>query len=1031
MKNRWYLLSKTALICAALTIVLGGIFPVHGQTQSGTGREKQTDEEQSAREESVNRHFREVAERVRQEGTIPVIVRLRSGLGGVGAESLRQDQNALLDELVGYDPSMTKQFRHLPYIGVSINAAGLERLRSSARVLDIQEDNAVHPAMNVRKIRENNGEAATTTHTGAGETIALIGTGIGVTQDRLVTEGCFSTTDANRRISSLCGAVAKATIGAGTIPGADAIGGEASVIALQVFSRLDRESGCPSGKDSCLVAFDSDVIRALERVYDLRSSHRIAAVSLNLSNPRLMENCDESGSAMKAAIRLLADNGIATVAAAENGGGSRSCIAGAISAASLPAFGGDSDLIASAFAAARQVAPGAGIEAILAALRSIPADRTIGNSGQDSGIIEKVLGQLADLNPLPGDRIDQNEINRIGSISGMEATSVLATPTNLLASALSTSQVELTWIDNSSNEISFVVRRRTNEPNSSWIIVATLAPNTTVFRDADLFPGTSYIYSVLAQGLGGETRISNEYTVQLPIYNFLLFNNGRTVSNSVPTNRQQFYRLTVPYGATQLLVQTNGTGNADLYVRFGKLPELNRFECRSILDSSADRCVFSYPQAGDWYIMVYGNSRSVINYLLSATYLMGMENNIPTAPSNLIATGTSSSQVSLSWNDNSINETGFSIRRRLSSDAPWTQVAIVGQNVTSYYHTGLDPNLTYYYSIVAYNLAGVSAPSNEAFATTPGSLTSRPLQPTNLQAVAAFGPVINLSWNDNSNNEAGFSVRRRTAVVNVWSVIATVGANINTYQDTQVNSGTTYYYTITATNIAGESTISNEAGATTFGGLTNVNLPPVNVQASANSTSEVVLRWTDNSVSEAGFRIRRKEGEDGPWVLIAIVDRNVTTYLDSGLTPGISYTYKVSSYIASAESENSNEVVMVMPLYDFTPLENDQKIPHTVGRYRIRYYRINVPIGASELWIHTKGIGSTDMYVRAGLQPTNFFYNCRSLSDTTNNRCLFINPEPGDWHVMITSTTAIGSNYELTCSYKMGANLNILTPTAK
>jgi titin len=140
---------------------------------------------------------------------------------------------------------------------------------------------------------------------------------------------------------------------------------------------------------------------------------------------------------------------------------------------------------------------------------------------------------------------------------------------------------------------------------------------------------------------------------------------------------------------------------------------------------------------------------------------------------------------------------------------------------------------------------------------------------------------------DNSNNEAGFSIRRRAAIGNVWSVIATVGANVTTYQDTQVNSGTTYYYTVTATNIAGESTISNEAGATSFGGLTNVNLPPVNTQASAISTSEVVLRWTDNSVSEAGFRIRRKEGPDGPWVLIAIVDRNVTNYKDSGLSPGI------------------------------------------------------------------------------------------------------------------------------------------------
>jgi hypothetical protein len=85
--------------------------PDAAQDRPWSGSQIQELPGRTGQEESVNRHFREVAERVRKEGTIPVIVRLQAM---AGAESLRQSQSALLDELTGYDPAMTKQFRHLP-----------------------------------------------------------------------------------------------------------------------------------------------------------------------------------------------------------------------------------------------------------------------------------------------------------------------------------------------------------------------------------------------------------------------------------------------------------------------------------------------------------------------------------------------------------------------------------------------------------------------------------------------------------------------------------------------------------------------------------------------------------------------------------------------------------------------------------------------------------------------------------------------------------------------------------------------------
>src|SRR5213594_2825089 len=51
----------------------------------------------------------------------------------------------------------------------------------------------------------------------------------------------------------------------------------------------------------------------------------------------------------------------------------------------------------------------------------------------------------------------------------------------------------------------------------------------------------------------------------------------------------------------------------------------------------------------------------------------------PAAPSNLSASGASSSQINLAWQDNSGNESGFIVQRAMSASGPWTQIATVAK----------------------------------------------------------------------------------------------------------------------------------------------------------------------------------------------------------------------------------------------------------------------------------------------------------------------------------------------------------------
>jgi len=99
---------------------------------------------------------------------------------------------------------------------------------------------------------------------------------------------------------------------------------------------------------------------------------------------------------------------------------------------------------------------------------------------------------------------------------------------------------------------------------------------------------------------------------------------------------------------------------------------------------------------------------------------------------------------------------------------------------------------------------------NSAFVKTAALPGSAPLPPTNLSATAISYNQINLTWQDNSNNETGFQIFRSTSNTGTYSVVATVGANSTSYSDMSVNHSTRYFYRIQAIGQYGESGFSNE-----------------------------------------------------------------------------------------------------------------------------------------------------------------------------------------------------------------------------
>lgn len=202
----------------------------------------------------------------------------------------------------------------------------------------------------------------------------------------------------------------------------------------------------------------------------------------------------------------------------------------------------------------------------------------------------------------------------------------------------------------------------------------------------------------------------------------------------------------------------------------------------------------------------------------------------PTAPSGLAASAVSSSQINLSWTDNSSNEDGFRIERATGGGA-FSEIATVGAGVTSYANTGLAASTAYSYRVRAYNAGGNSAYSNTASATTQsGGGGSPPAAPSGLSATAVSSNQVNLAWTDNASTETGFSIERSTDGVN-FAQIATTGANTTSYPDTGLSAATTYHYRIRAFNGSGNSGYSNSASATTQSGGGGTTVTFVSVAA--------------------------------------------------------------------------------------------------------------------------------------------------------------------------------------------------------
>jgi len=323
----------------------------------------------------------------------------------------------------------------------------------------------------------------------------------------------------------------------------------------------------------------------------------------------------------------------------------------------------------------------------------------------------------------------------------------------------------------------------------------------------------------------------------------------------------------------------------------------------------------------------------------------------PLAPSALSATGVSESAIDLGWTDNAGTETGYRVERSPGGLNNFAVLVNLGSNATSHSDTGLAADTTYDYRVTAVNDSGDSS-----FATASGT-TDAPPAFTNYSAsseTAVSGTIsgsVSNTMNDDGSSQSiteresgGKPANRHTLLEHRWNFNVSAGATVTVYANAWSGGsgdGDTFSFEYSLNNGGSFSSLLN-VSSTASSNMQFAAIPgnpsgsiivrvvdtdqtrghrekntvyvdhlyiqvgnpsndppdgsPANLNATAASSSQINLTWTNGSSNESGFKVERSVDGSTGWTEIADLPATSTSHSDTGLAAETTYFYRVSAY---------------------------------------------------------------------------------------------------------------------------------------
>jgi hypothetical protein len=168
-----------------------------------------------------------------------------------------------------------------------------------------------------------------------------------------------------------------------------------------------------------------------------------------------------------------------------------------------------------------------------------------------------------------------------------------------------------------------------------------------------------------------------------------------------------------------------------------------------------------------------------------------------------------------------------------------------------------------------------------------------PNRPSYLKAENIKSSTVELSWQDNSDNEKKFVIFQNS------KKIGTTKSDENSFKVENLRAGESYEFSVKASNSAGYSGYDKITVVTP----NDISLPkaPTILKLIKKSSSLIKLKWTDNANNEDGYRIYDNSGN-----FIKEITSRCTQYTIKNLQPNTTYTFIIKAFNDAGESNSSN-----------------------------------------------------------------------------------------------------------------------------
>ena len=272
----------------------------------------------------------------------------------------------------------------------------------------------------------------------------------------------------------------------------------------------------------------------------------------------------------------------------------------------------------------------------------------------------------------------------------------------------------------------------------------------------------------------------------------------------------------------------------------------------------------------------------------SAVLTLSPDTSSPTNPTGLVASAASETGINLSWTASTDNRGVSGYRLERCQGAACTSFAEIAQPAESNFaDLGAPAATTYRYRVRAIDAANnLSGYSNIASATTLD--TTAPSAPGNLEFSNVSGTDVTISYTAATDNVGIASYEYSLNAGSTWTSVG----NVVTFSLSGLSSYVAYTVRVRARDAAGNPGNSSAASFTTLD--TVPPTAPGNLNASPFSQSEINLAWTASTDNRgiAGYHVERCQGA-GCASFSEIAQSSATSYADSGLAAGTSYSYRV------------------------------------------------------------------------------------------------------------------------------------------